>query len=80
MFGYEEEKVFSLRVFSHRNRINHVSLLLISNEQSSHYVLINQLDTLLHKQTTDANDRKWFFDHFLQGFTTRRILDEHKEL
>ena len=46
VFGFEDDHIFLLRITTEVKQ-NHVNLLLISNEETSHYVLIKDLSRLL---------------------------------
>ena len=42
VFGYQEKKVFPLRITEQKEMPNHVNLLLFSNSGKSHYCLIQK--------------------------------------
>ena len=81
VFGYEDGKVFPVRITDGRNELtHHVNLLLISSEhQQSHYVLIKNLSRLLSSQLSNHNGKKWFCDFCIQGFSSEAILLKHVE-
>ena len=77
VFGYEN-KVFPLYVSKKSNeQILHV--LLISNEEKSHYVFVNDFNRLMYSKTKHK-DGKHFCLSCLQNFTTKEILNNHREM
>ena len=55
-----------------------LNVLLISNEEKSHYVFIKDFNRLMYSRTKHK-DRKHFCMSCLQNFTTKEILNNHKE-
>ena len=55
-----------------------LNVLLISNEEKSHYVLIKDFNRLMYSKTKHK-DRKHFCMSCLQNFTTKEILNNHRE-
>ena len=76
VFGYEN-KVFPLYV-SKKSNEQVLNVLLISNEEKSHYVFIKDFNRLMYSKTKHK-DRKHFCMSCLQNFTTKEILNNHKE-
>ena len=76
VFGYEN-RVFPLCV---SKKINEqvLNVLLISNEEKSHYVFIKDFNKLMYSKTKHK-DRKHFCMSCLQNFTTEEISNNHRE-
>ena len=55
-----------------------LNVLLISNEEKSHYVLMKDFNRLMYSKTKHK-DRKHFCMSCLQNFTTKEILNNHRE-
>ena len=73
-------RVFPIYV-SEKNNDRVLNVLLISNEEKSHYVFIKDFNKLLCSQTGTKNQhKKYYCMHCLQNFTTEEILNKHKEL
>ena len=53
-------------------------MLLISNEEKSHYAFIKDFNSLMYSRSKHK-DRKQFCMSCLQNFTTNEILNNHKE-
>ena len=76
VFGYEN-RVFPLYV-SKKSNEQVLNVLLISNEEKSHYVFIKDFNRLMYSRTKHK-DRKHFCMSCLQNFTTKEILNNHRE-
>ena len=85
----EERFNINVNVFSYENRVRplyasknfndqELNVLLISNEEKSHYVFIKDLNRLMYSKTKHK-DRKHFCISCLQNFTTKEILNNHRE-
>ena len=55
-----------------------LNVLLISNEEKSHYVLIKDFNRLMYSKTKHK-DKKHFCMACLQNFTTKELLNNHRE-
>ena len=55
-----------------------LNILLISSEEKSHYVLIKDFNRLMYSKTKQK-DKKHFCMACLQNFTTKEILNNHRE-
>ena len=76
VFGYEN-KVFPLYVSKNEESLN---VLLISNEEKSHYVFIKDFNRLMYSEVKTKNQhKKHFCMSCLQNFTTKEILNNHRE-
>ena len=76
VFGHEN-KVFLLCVSKHSNE-QVLNVLLISNEEKSHYVFIKDFNRLMYSKTKHK-DKKPFCMSCLQNFSTKEILNSHRE-
>ena len=76
VFGYEN-RVFLLYLSKISNE-QVLNVLLISNEEKSHYVFIKDFNRLMYSKTKHK-DRKHFCMSCLQNFTTKEILNNHRE-
>ena len=78
VFGYEN-KFFSLHVSKISNE-QVLNVLLISNDGKSHYVYIKDFNRLVYsKVKTKDVHKKHFYMSCLQNFTTKEILNNHRE-
>ena len=55
-----------------------LKLLLLSNDEKSHYVFIKDFNRLMYSRTKHQHE-KHFCMSCLQNFTTKEILNNHKE-
>ena len=76
VFGYDN-RVFSIYASKKFNE-QELNVLLISNEEKSHYVFIKDFNRLMYSKTKHK-DRKHFCMSCLQNFTTKEILNNHRE-
>ena len=56
-----------------------MDLLLVSNENKSHYVYIKDFDRFMFHKTKNKN-KKYFCKSCLQCFSSKNVLIEHKEV
>ena len=80
VFGYEN-KVFWLYVSKKKKKkFNEqvLNVLLISNEETSHYVFIKDFSRLMFSRTKQK-DKKHFCMSCLRKFTTKEILNNHRK-
>ena len=79
VLGYEN-RVFLLYVSKKFNE-EVLNVLLIKNENNeSHYVFIKDFNRLMYSQVKTKNvHKKHFFMSCLQNFTTKEILNNHRE-
>ena len=78
VFGYEN-KVFPSYV-SKKSNERVLNVLLISNEEKSRYVFIKDFNRLMCSKTKTKNGHKRHFCmSCLQNFTTKEILNNHRE-
>ena len=76
VFGYEN-KAFPLYV-SKKSNEQVLNVLLISSEQNSHCVFIKNFNRLMYSKIKHR-DRKHFCMPCLQNFSSREILNNHRE-
>ena len=76
VFGYQN-KVFPSYVSKKYNE-KVLNLLSISNEEKSHYVFIKDFNILRYSRIKHK-DRKHFCMSCFQNFTTKEILNSHRE-
>ena len=76
VFGYGN-KIHPLYV-SKKSNEQELNVLLISNEEKSHYVFIKDFNRLIYSKTKHK-DRKHFCMACLENFTTKEILNNHRE-
>ena len=78
VFGYEN-KIFPLYVSKKFNE-QVLNVLLISNEGTSHYVLIKDFNRLMYSRVKTKNaHKKHYCMSCLQRFSTKKILNNHRE-
>ena len=67
MFGYENQLVFPIYV-SDQTFKSSIDLLLLIDDDKSHYVYIKDFNTFMFHKTKNKN--KWFCKSCLQCFST----------
>ena len=77
VFCYENEMVFPIYV-SDQKFENSMDLLLLINDNKSHYVYIKYFNTFMFHKTKNKN-KKWFCRSCLQCFSSENVLIKHKE-
>ena len=55
-----------------------IDLLLLINDDKSHYVYIKDFNAFMFHKTKNKN-KKWFFKSCLQCFSSENVLIKHKE-
>ena len=76
LFGYEEKQKFPIFI-SKEKFTDHMELLLITEGENNHYVLIKDFNKFMFNQTKHEH-RKHFCMHCLQCFSREDVLTEHK--
>ena len=66
-------------IFQKKKNKNHLNLLLITEDEKNHYVLIKDFNKFMYNQTKHK-DKKHFCMYCLQNFTTEKILKNHSEI
>ena len=77
VFGYENGLVFPIYV-SDQKFEDSIDLLLLINDDKSHYVYIKDFDRFMFHKTKNKN-KKWFCRSCLQCFSSESVLIKHKE-
>ena len=77
MFCYESELVFPTYVSDQKFK-GSLDLLLLIDDDKSHYVYIKDFDRFMFHKTKNKN-KKYFCKSCLQCFSSKNVLTEHKE-
>ena len=77
MFGYENGLVFPIYV-SDQKFEDSMDLLLLINDDKSHYVYIKDFDRFMFCKTKNKN-KKWFCRNCLQCFSSENVFIKNKE-
>ena len=77
VFSYGNEVVYPIYISSEKFS-DTMDLLLVSQENKSHYVYIKGFDRLMFNKSKNKN-KKYSCRYYLQCFTREDILIEHKE-
>ena len=56
---------------------NSMDLLLVTDENKSHYVYIKDFDTFMFHKTKNKN-KKYFYKSCLQCFSSRKVSTKHE--
>ena len=78
VFCYENKLTFPIYI-SDQKFENSMDLLLIIDENKSHYVYIKDFDRFMFHKTKNKN-KKYFCKSCLQCFSSKNVLTEHKEV
>ena len=76
LFGYEEKQKFPIYISKEKYQ-DHMELLLITEDENKHYVLIKDFNKFMYNQTKHEH-RKYFCMYCLQCFSREDVLTEHK--
>ena len=74
VFGYENGLVFSIYVSSQKFE-GSMDLLLLTDDDKSHYVYIKDIDRFMFHKTKN-NNKKWFCKSCLQCFSSENCVDK----
>ncbi|XP_065650459.1 uncharacterized protein LOC136078605 [Hydra vulgaris] len=77
VYGYESS-VYPLRISKNNDRQHLIDVLLISDGETNHYCLINNLSRLLSSQTSKRNCATHYCRNCLLGFSSEESLSKHK--
>ena len=77
VFGYQHKLVFPIYVSDQKFEDSLDLLLLIDNDKS-HYVYINDFNRFMFHKSKNKN-KKWFCKSCLPCFSYERVLIKHKE-
>ena len=78
VFGYENKQPYPIYVSKEKYE-DHMELLLVTEKENKHYVLINDFNRFMYNQTKHEH-RKHFCMHCLQCFSSDRVLNNHKDI
>ena len=78
VFGYEDKQPYPIYVSKEKYE-DHMELLLITENENKHYVLIKDFNKFMYNQTKHEH-RKHFCMHCLQCFSSQRVLNNHKDI
>ena len=78
VFGYENKQPYPIYISKEKNE-DHMELLLITENENNHYVLIKDFNKFMYNQTKHEH-RKHFCMHCLQCFSSDRVLSNHKDI
>ena len=77
VFGYEEKQAYPIYISKEKFK-DHMELLLITENENKHHVLIKDFNKFMYQQTKHK-ERKHFCMHCLQCLTSERILNDHEK-
>ena len=77
VFGYEDRQPYPIYVSKEKYE-DCMNLLLITETENKHYMLIKDFNKLMYNQTKHKG-RKHFCMYCLQCFSSERVLTNHKE-
>ena len=77
VFGYENKLVFPIYI-SDKKLEDVMDLLLLIDDNKSHYVYIKNFNRFMFCKTKNKN-KKWFCKYCLQCFSKENVLIKHKE-
>ena len=75
VFGYEDRQPYPIHISKEKFE-DQMNLLLITEDEKKHYVLIKDFNTFMYNQTKHRN-KKHFCMYCLQCFSSERILANH---
>ena len=76
VFGCENRQFYPIYV-SKQHNANVLNLLLITEGEKKHYVVIKDFNSMMYNKTKHK-ERKYFCMHCLQCFSSEEILTNHK--
>ena len=77
-FGHKNRLVFPIYI-SDQKFENSMDMLLVIDENKSHYMYIKDFDGFMFHRTKNKN-KKYFFKSCLQCFSSKNVLTEYKEI
>ena len=78
-YGYEDKKIFPLRINTVTVARHHVNLLYITPGEKTHYVLVEEVSRLVLRQYNNDKNKKYFCQYCLPGCTSEEVLKNHLE-
>ena len=80
ILGYnKDERVYPLKISKYTGVKHDIVLLLIKNEENSHYCLVKNLSALMTSQINNHKGSRNFCLNCFNGFNTPESLNNHKE-
>ena len=79
VYGYEDKKIFPLRITTVNIARHHVNLLSITVGKTSHYVLVKDLSRLVSRQYNNNYHKKYFCQYCLHVCMREEVLKSHFE-
>ena len=76
VFGYENKQPYPIYISKEKYE-KHMELLLITEDENKHYVLIKDFNRFMYNQTKHEH-KKHFCMHCLQCFSSKEVLNNHK--
>ena len=76
LFGYEEKQKFPIYISKEKYE-DHMEILLITEDENKHYVLVKDFNKFMFNQTKHEH-KKYFCMYCLQCFSREDVLNEHK--
>ena len=76
VFGYENKQPYPIYISKEKYE-KHMELLLITEDENKHYVLIKDFNRFMYNQTKHEH-KKYFCMHCLQCFSSEEVLNNHK--
>ena len=77
VFGYENELAFQIYVCDEEFK-NSIDLLLLINDDHSHYLYIKDFNTFMFHKTRNKNN-KWFCKSCPECFSSENVSIKHRE-
>ena len=77
VFGYENKQPYPIYISKEKYE-KHLELLLITEDENKHYVLIKDFNRFMFNQTKHEH-RKHFCMYCLQRFSSEEVLKNHKD-
>ena len=78
VFGYENKQPYPIHV-SKEKYDRQMNLLLITENENKHYILIKDFDRFMFNQTKHEHKKKHFCMNCLQCFSSDKFLNNHKD-
>ena len=79
VYGYEDKKIFPLRITTVNIARHHVNVLSITVGKTSHYVLVKDLSRLVSRQYNNNYHKKYFCQYCLHVCMSEEVLKSHFE-
>ena len=80
VYGYEDKKIFPLRITTTTVARQHVNLLYITTCEKPDYVLVKDLSRLVSRQYNNHNGKQYFCQYCLHGCNSEEVLKNYLEL